>query len=691
MRRPAVLLALSCLLAARAPLASSSDPQPSSQFDTASREARERLKTASPTALREAAERLEALAGAAIPGNLVEGLKKAAADLRAAAAPPAGQPRKPFDPAPFTSLLDRVDAALRPGAPLGLSFEGSYAQSKVAEPVYGGHASAMGPAPEPAPSSGASTPSPATFVAAPDLPTRTYCGGPTKNHILESGGSGLALFDYDGDGLLDVYLVNAYELSAKRERIPHKNALYRNLGGFHFEDVSAKAGVDAAAWGSGVCAGDFDDDGRLDLYVTNWGKNLLYRNDGNGTFADVAERAGVAASGWSTGCAFFDADADGDLDLYVARYVQATWDDVTRAERTLTWRGGPKVMVGPTGLPGEADLFFENRGDGTFAEATESRGLQDTNRGYGFGVLASDYDDDGKVDLFVANDSTPNFLYHNLGGGRFESAGLLSGVAVNADGRAQAGMGVDAGDYDGDGRLDFVLTTFAHDAKTLYRNLGQSLFEDASRPTGVAAATFDPMGWGVAFMDADLDGVLDLFIANGHIYPDVDAFPALKESFRQTSQLLLNDKGVFRDVSATAGAGLQVRKSARGMAVGDLDGDGDLDVVISNVDDTPTVLENRQATGRHWAAFRVLNPGKNRFAIGAKVTVEARGRRQIREVRSGGSYLSQNTLDAHFGLGNDGGAVDVEVRMPGGARWRWSALPADRLHVLKLTDDRRVN
>ena len=276
---------------------------------------------------------------------------------------------------------------------------------------------------------------------------------------------------------------------------------------------------------------------------------------------------GVAASGWSTGCAFLDADADGDLDLYVARYVNASWADVPAAQRTLVWRGGPRTMTGPKGMPGEADLFFENKGDGTFVEAAEAHGLVDAARGYGYGVLATDYDADGWVDLFVANDTTPNFLYRNLGDGRFESVGLASGVALNGEGRAQAGMGVDSADYDGDGRLDLVVTNFAHDVNTLYRNRDGRQFEDVTAAAGLAAPTFVRMGWGTAFFDADLDGAADLFFANGHIYPNVDDYPGAPGDVSSEEPVARQPAAPLPDVSETAGAqDLQVAKSSRGLA-----------------------------------------------------------------------------------------------------------------------------
>jgi hypothetical protein len=641
-------------------------------------------------AILDAVEHLEALSAGSsrLTPSLTAELRRAARELAAASRP---ESDRRIDMSPFLALLERVRVQLEGEIALGLTLEGSYSQAKPKEPAYGGHASGMGPAPPHAVAADDhSAPSPVSFQEGAHLPTRTFGGGPTKDHILESTGSGVALFDYDGDGRLDIYLVTAAELTRTRERIPHRNALYRNLGEWKFEDVSAKARIDAAAWGNGVCAGDFDADGHLDLYITNWGSNFLFRNRGDGEFDEVAAPAGVAAGGWSTGCTFFDADADGDLDLYVARYVETTWDAVVRAQRTLVWRNGPRIMVGPAGLPGAADLFFENQGNGRFREATDTHGLSDSARAYGLGVVATDYDGDGFVDLFVANDSNPNFLYRNLGNGRFESVGLLAGVAVNGEARAQAGMGADAGDYDGDARMDLVLTAFAHDRNTLYRNIDGRQFEDVSVTAGLAAPTFVRMGWGTAFLDADLDGTLDLFFTNGHIFADIDNYPQLGETYRQRNQLLLNRGGRFRDVSAGAGGGLQVARVGRGLAVGDLDDDGDPDLVVNNMDDAPTLLENRQRSGHHWVAFRVVSPLRNRFAIGAKVTIEAAGRKQVREIRSGGSYLSQSDLRTYFGLADYAGPVAVEVRMPGGNRWQWPQLAADRMHVLELSESARV-
>src|SRR3954470_8557769 len=357
-------------------------------------------------ALRDASRDLEALGAesdrrdttgsapaALLPAPLRADLRRAATELTAVAS--GDMQGVAAATARILVLLEKVRSQIEGEVALGLTFEGSYSQTKPKEPAYGGHASAMGPAPASMTTPEDAAPVMVSFEERAPLPSRMFCGGPTKDHILESACGGVALFDYDGDGRLDIYLVTAAELTPARARIPHRNVLYRNLGGWKFQDVSKQARVDLAAWGSGACVGDVDGDGRLDLYVTNWGSNVLFRNRGDGTFEDITASAGVAAGGWSTGCTFFDADGDGDLDLYVARYVETTWDALVHATRTLVWRNGPHIMGGPAGLPGESDLFFENVGNGRFVEATDGHGLTDRAKAYGLGVVATDYDDDG--------------------------------------------------------------------------------------------------------------------------------------------------------------------------------------------------------------------------------------------------------------------------------------------------------
>ena len=565
----------------------------------------------------------------------------------------------------------------------------TYERNKPAAPVAGGHASAPGLAPTQR-SSADDLRDPAlldlglAFEEIPVLNEKTYFGGLAKDHILEFGGAGVALLDYNSDGLLDIFVVNGSELTAARKVIRHRNRLYKNLGNWKFENVSALAGVDAAAWGAGVCAGDYNGDGRLDLYVTNFGANLLFRNNGNGTFTETAREAGLDHAGWSTGCSFCDVDGDGNLDLYVANYTMMTWQDVLTPKRTLLWRGGPAVMAGPQGLPAAADVFYHNEGGGRFRDRSAWLGLKVGQASHGFTVLTTDYNADGWVDIFVANDSDPNYLFRNRGNGKFDEVGVESGVALNSEGRAQAGMGAAAGDFDGDGLLDFALTTFAHDTNTLYRNLGQGSFEDISEAAGLRSRTFERLGWGVAFFDADLDGRPDLFFANGHIYPQVDKFPQLRETYRQNNQLLLNRNGRFVDVSQSAGRGFNVLKSHRGLATGDLDNDGKQDLVVTSMDDTPTVLRNLTQSDHHWINLQFVCKNPNAFCLGASVMIDAGGKKQVQEIRSGGSYVSQSDLRLHFGLGTHAGKIDVTMRMPGGAVRSWRGVEIDRFAVLRL-------
>ncbi len=393
-----------------------------------------------------------------------------------------------------------------------------------------GHEDGEGPAAKPEAQSG-DTGEPRFVNIAPEagITQTLFCGGPEKNHILESTGSGCALIDYDEDGLLDVFVVNAWQLAGDPPHVSRRgsNRLYRNLGGGRFLDVTECAGLLSDQWGCGVCAGDFDNDGHVDLYVTNFGHNCLYRNRGDGTFEEVAEKAGVALKGWSTGAAFFDSQGNGRLDLYVASYIDCTFDEVLSAQRTNTWRDKVKVMAGPFGMRGGRDHFFRNQGNGTFVDATDEAGMTDTSESYGLGVTASDLNNDGRVHVFVANDSNPNFLYRNDGHGKFTDVGGWSGAGVNAEGKAQAGMGVDLADLDGHGTQDILVTTFARDSASLYHNEGKLFFTDISARKGLKELTYGPVKWGCSFFDFDNDGQLDIVIVNGHIYPQVDSEPSL--------------------------------------------------------------------------------------------------------------------------------------------------------------------
>ncbi len=499
------------------------------------------------------------------------------------------------------------------------------------------------------------------------LTTVSWCGRPEKPHLLESGGCGIALFDYDGDGDLDAYVLSGWRLEGDRVVEKGRNALYRNRGDGTFEDVTEKAGVGDDGWACGVAVGDVDGDGRPDLFVTNFGPDVLFRNRGDGTFERAKDPPSV--DGWSTGAVFFDADGDGDQDLFVAGYVKATLDEVLAAKPTLDWKGA-KVMFGPFGLEGEANRFFRNEGGGRFVDATKEAGLADVGLYFSFGVAAADLDGDGDLDLYVANDSNPNYLYRNDGKGRFEEVGLWSGAALSGEGKAQAGMGIAVGDFDGDLRPDLFVTNFAEDSCTLYRNLGRLAFADVTVKAGLKEPTFLPLSWGTALADFDLDGDLDLFVANGHIYPQADANPKSGTTYRQRNLLFENEGGRFTDVTAAAGPGLAVVESSRGVAAGDVDGDGDVDLLVSNVDAPPTLLVNE--CPRRGAWLLVDAPGALR------VVAEVGGRRIARDAVFGGSFCSASDPRFHFGLGPASRVDRLTVTWPDGGTSVREAVPVDR-------------
>jgi hypothetical protein len=428
-------------------------------------------------------------------------------------------------------------------------------------------------------------------------------GDVSKDYIVDATGSGAAWFDYDNDGALDLLIVNGSTRERVRQGGDPMVALYKNDGKGHFKDVTAGSGLTARGWGMGACVADIDNDGFDDVYVTGFGSNVLYHNNGDGTFSDITRKAGVGDTRWSTGCAFGDYDRDGFVDLYVANYV--TFD-----ERKIQKRGEGcgymtvAVFCGPMNLPGESDVLYHNNGNRTFADVTKAAGIKDPGY-YGFGVLFADLDDDGWPDIYVANDSVPHLLFRNNRDGTFTEEGLKAGVALSGNGRAQAGMGVDAADYDGDGHLDLIVTNFSHDYNTLYENSGSGFFTDVSHVAGIAQGGMPYMGWGVGFVDFDNDGLLDLFVANGHVYPDIDRH-GLGTTYLQPKQLFRNlGNKRFRNITDETGGGLLLKRSSRGAAFGDYDNDGRIDVAVINLNDRPTLLRNETPGAGHWVTFRL--------------------------------------------------------------------------------------
>ena len=511
-----------------------------------------------------------------------------------------------------------------------------------------------------------------------------FGGVETKKYIIETTGTGVAIFDYDNDGWPDIFIVNGTTLEGFPSDQAPTNHLYHNNHDGTFTDVTAKAGLVATGWGQGVCVGDYDNDGWEDLYVTYYGKNRLYHND-HGVFTDVAEKAGVAGSGkaWGTGCAFVDYNRDGHLDLLVANYVDFNLSTTpTPGEgSSCVWKGVP-VMCGPRGLRGAKNILYENRGDGTFADVTIRAHIDQTGGHYAFSVSTFDFDDDGWPDIYVACDSAPSTLYHNNRDGTFTDVAVMAGVAFNEDGREQAGMGTTVADYNGDGRLDIFKTNFSDDTPTLYRNDGDGIFSDVTFAAGLGLHT-QYLGWGTMFFDFDNDGWPDLILANGHVYPEVDKF-RLGSGYLEPRLLYHNNgNGTFTDVSATAGPGINAASSARGLAVGDFWNDGRLSVVINNVYARPSLLVNTAHSGNHWVAFKTVGTHSNRDGIGAKITLKAGKRTLVDEVRSGSSYISQNDLRVHFGLGSAIKIDAVQVRWPSGLVEHFDNLSIDAIHTLK--------
>jgi hypothetical protein len=523
------------------------------------------------------------------------------------------------------------------------------------------------------------------------LNAKTIFGGVAKNkYLLETTGCGVAFYDYDNDGWLDIFLVNGWRLEGfpkGEEPVCH---LFKNNRDGTLTDVTVKAGLARSGWGQGVCVGDYDNDGNEDLFISYYGQNALYHNNGNGTFTDVTAKAGLTqkTTRWNSGCAFMDYDRDGRLDLFVANYIDLDLKTAPVPESGPCLYKGVMVACGPPGLNGGKDLLYHNNGDGTFTDVSDSSGITQTASTYGLGVLTADFDDDGWPDIYVANDSTASALFHNLKNGKFEDIAIAAGAALSPDGKPQAGMGVGAGDYDHDGNLDIIKSNFAGDTHSLYRNLGNNNFDDKTFESGLGVNT-KYLGWGCGFFDMDNDGWLDILVCNGHVYPEVvqlrteAAYPQRKLLYRNLRN------GRFDDVSMQAGPGISTPAPARGCAFGDFDNDGDIDVVVNCVNEYPQLLRCDSTTGNHWIKVRTIGTKSNRSGIGARIRCVAKFPgidqpiQQVDEVRSGGSYFSQNDLRVHFGLGKATKVDLLQIRWPSGHVDELKNIDVDRVIYVK--------
>ncbi|MSO21666.1 MAG: CRTAC1 family protein [Acidobacteria bacterium] len=503
---------------------------------------------------------------------------------------------------------------------------------------------------------------------------------PEKKYVVESIGAGVALFDFDNDGFLDIYFVNGQSVETAGTRPGHASALFRNNRDGTFTNVAEKAGVAYPGWGMGAAVADVNNDGWLDLYVTCFGPNRLYLNNGNGTFRDVSQKSGEGDSGCAQGAAFGDYDKDGYVDLYVANYIEFDLNTLPEFGKGhfCHFRGIP-VQCGPRGLPGGGDVLYHNNGDGTFTNVTAKAKVLEQEKRYGMGVVWSDFDKDGWLDLYVANDTQPNYLYRNLGDGTFEEIGLASGVAVAQDGNPQGSMGVTVGDYNRDGLPDLFVTNYADQYNALYRQDRPFFFSDVSFSSRIASSSFPFVGWGAGFLDFDKDGWQDLLALNGHVYPQIEQ-PPVNVSYPQRGLLYRNNNdGTFTEVTAQSGEALMKKQTSRGAAFGDIDNDGDVDVVVNNLDGGPALLRNDGGNDNHWLLVKAKGTRSNTAGIGAQVKVTTAEFTQEGQVCSGSSYVSQNDLRLHFGLGKHTQVNEVEVRWPSGGIDRRRNVPANQI------------
>jgi hypothetical protein len=513
--------------------------------------------------------------------------------------------------------------------------------------------------------------------------TASHISSPGKQYVIESMSGGIGLFDCDNDGKLDIVMVNGSTVDRYRQGGDLLVTLWHQDADLKFTDITDKAGLTRKGWGMGVAVADYDNDGNLDLFVTGYGGNALYRNKGNCTFEDVTDKAGVRGGGFSTGAAWADYDRDGNVDLFVSRYVYVDMNDLPEFGSTkfCHFKGVP-VQCGPWGMEGETDLLYHNRGDGTFEEVSKKAGVDDPEKYYGLGVTWGDYDNDGWPDLFVADDATPNHLYHNNHNGTFSDEAMAAGVAMNGEGQALGSMGATWGDYDHSGRLSIFVTEFADQPNTLYRNQGTRGFEDVAMASHLGQRSLPFLGWGTTFFDMDDDGWLDLFVACGHVYPQMDNVQA-SASYAEPMLLHRNLRdGTFEEVSKAGGLADMPLRSRRGAAFGDIANNGNVDIVVLNVGEPPSLLLNTNKIANHRVLFRLQGTKSNRAAIGARVTIHAGGMTQFDEVRGGGSYLSQNDLRLHFGLGSAMKIDSLEVRWPTGKTESFKDVAADKIYAI---------